>query len=162
MKFNQPWKGKPSLNSSKKNTIQYSPRDVGKCAQCGRLYPEDCRTANRTCFRCGKPNHFIKDYPNNSNKGNSTAGSGQKRPIVQGRFCALTERDAQAAPKVVSGTLNICSKAAHILFDSGSSHSFISLAFAHMLHMSPELLDCELWVSTPSGVMLCAQWVYRS
>ena len=28
--------------------------------------------------------------------------------------------------------------------------------------MSPELLDCELRVNTPSGVMLCAQWVYRS
>ena len=82
--------------------------------------------------------------------------------MVQGRVFALTEQDAQAATEVVSGTLNICSKAAHVLFDSGSSHSFISLAFAHILHMSPELLDCELRVSTPSGVMLCAQWVYRS
>ena len=70
MKFNQPWKGKPSLNSSKKNTIQYPPRDVEKCAQCGRLHLEECRTASRTCFRCEKPNHFIKlDCPNNSNKG---------------------------------------------------------------------------------------------
>ncbi|XP_075650058.1 uncharacterized protein LOC142620587 [Castanea sativa] len=43
-----------------------------------------------------------------------------------------------------------------------SSYSFISPAFADVLHMSPELLDCELWVSTPSGVMLCAQWVYQS
>ena len=76
--------------------------------------------------------------------------------MVQGRVFALTEQDAQAATEVVSGTLNICSKAAHVLFDSSSSHSFISLAFAHMLHMSPELLDCELRVSTPSGVMLCA------
>ena len=92
MKFNQPWKGKPSLNSSKKNTIQYPPRDVEKCAQCGRLHPEECRTASRTCFRCEKPNHFIKlDCPNNSNKGNSTTGSGQKKPMVQGRFFALTE-----------------------------------------------------------------------
>ena len=163
MKFNQPWKRKPSLNSSKKNTIQYPPRDVEKCAQCGRLHPEECRTASRTCFRCEKPNHFIKlDCPNNSNKGNSTTGSGQKKPTVQGRFFALTEWDAQAAPEVVSGILNICSKATHVLFDSGSSHSFISPAFADILHMSLELLDCEQWVSTPSGVMLCAQWVYRS
>ena len=63
---------------------------------------------------------------------------------------------------MVSGTLNICSKAAHVLFDFGSSHSFISPAFADVLHMSPKLLDCELWVSTPLGVILCAQWVYRS
>ena len=57
---------------------------------------------------------------------------------------------------MVSGTLNVCSKAAHVLFDSGSSHSFVSPDFADMLHMSPELLHCELWVSTPSSVILCA------
>ena len=69
--------------------------------------------------------------------------------MAQGRVFVLTEQDAQAAPDVVSGTLNVCSKAAHVLFDSGSSHSFVSLAFVDMLHMSPKLLDCELWVSTP-------------
>ena len=63
---------------------------------------------------------------------------------------------------MILGTLNICSKVAHVLFDFGSSHPFISPAFADILHTSYELLDCELWVSTPSGVMLCAQWVYRS
>ena len=57
---------------------------------------------------------------------------------------------------MVSSTLNVCSKAAHVLFDSGSSHSFVSPAFVDMLHMSPELLDCELWVSILSGVILCA------
>nr|XP_023905116.1 uncharacterized protein LOC112016887 [Quercus suber] len=106
MKFNQPWKGKSSLNSSNKNTTKYLPRDVEKCAQCGRLHPGECRATNRTCFRCGKPGHFIKDCPINSNKGNSTTGSGQKRPMVQGRVFALTEQDAQAAPDVVSGDEN--------------------------------------------------------
>ncbi|XP_075670018.1 uncharacterized protein LOC142639764 [Castanea sativa] len=162
VKFNQPWKGKPSHNSFKKNTNKYPPRTVEKCAHCGRPHSGECRAANNTCFRCGKPGHFIRDCPNNSNKGNSTVGSGQKRPMVQGRVFSLTEQDALAAPDVVSGTLDICSKAAHVLFDSDSSHSFISPAFADMLQMSPELLDCELWVSTPSSVILCARWVYRS
>ena len=47
---------------------------------------------------------------------------------------------------------------------------YLILALLNLLHplllliyyTSPKLLDCELWVSTPSGVMLCAQWVYRS
>ena len=68
-----------------------------------------------------------------------------------------TLKDAQAALEVVLSTLNIFSKAIHDLFDFGYSHSFIFPAFVDILHMSPKLLDCELWVSTPSGVILCAQ-----
>ncbi|XP_065632309.1 uncharacterized protein LOC136068715 [Quercus suber] len=136
VKFNQPWKGKSSLNSSKKNTTKQPPRAVEKCAHCGRPHSGECRAANNTCFHCRKLDHFIKDCPNNSNKENFTAGSGQKRPMVQERVFALTEQDAQVAPYVVSNTLNICSKTAHVLFDSSSSHSFISPAFADILHES--------------------------
>ena len=90
VKSNQPWKGKSFLNSSKKNTAR------GNCSHCGKPHFGECCVANNTCFRCRKPGHFIKDCPNNSNKGNSTTRSGQKRPMVQGRVFALTEQDAQA------------------------------------------------------------------
>ena len=56
--------------------------------------------------------------------------------MVKGRFFALTELDAHAALEVVLGTLNICFKAAHVLFDSSSSQSFTSPAFANILHES--------------------------
>ena len=47
---------------------------------------------------------------------------------------------------------------------------YLILALLNLLHplllliyyTSPKLLDCELWVSTPSGVMLCVQWMYRN
>ena len=68
VKFNQPWKGKSSLNSSKKNAFQYPPKVGGKCSHCGKPHFGECLTANSTCFRCRKPGHFIKDFPNNSNK----------------------------------------------------------------------------------------------
>ena len=82
VKSNQPWKGKSSLNSSKKNTTKYPPKAGGNCSHCGKPHLGKCCAANNTCFRCGKPSNFIKDCPNNSNKGNSIAGSGQKRPMV--------------------------------------------------------------------------------
>ena len=72
-----------------------------------------------------------------------------------------TLKDAQAALEVVLSTLNIFSKAIHDLFDFGYSHSFIFPAFVDILHMSPKLLDCELWVSICTGEVLCAQWVYQ-
>ena len=47
----------------------------------------------------------------------------------------LNPRDVQASNTVVTGTLTICSKQALVLFDSGATHSFVSLSFALCLDM---------------------------
>lgn len=39
---------------------------------------------------------------------------------------ALTHQDAQASNVVVMGMLPICSRDAHVLFDTGATHSFVS------------------------------------
>ena len=51
-------------------------------------------------------------------------------PAGHGRVNLITAEEAQESPDIVLGTLNVNSVSASVLFDSGASHSFISLMFA--------------------------------
>ncbi|KAJ1441966.1 Zinc finger, CCHC-type [Sesbania bispinosa] len=57
-------------------------------------------------------------------RGQAQAGRGQARVF------AMTRQDAQVSNAVVTGILCICSRDAHVLFDPGATHSFVSLSFA--------------------------------
>ena len=58
--------------------------------------------------------------------------------------------------------LPLFSTHAKVLFDPGSTHSFVSCAFAKNHDKSPELLDFELSVSTPVGDTLMTNLVLMS
>jgi hypothetical protein len=59
--------------------------------------------------------------------------------------------EAQEAPDVVNGMFLINDTSAVVLFDSGASHSFISVAYVgkHILPLA--LLRCQMIVSSPGG-----------
>ncbi|KAA0040402.1 pol protein [Cucumis melo var. makuwa] len=69
----------------------------------------------------------------------------------QGRVFATNKTEAERAGTVVTGTLPILGHYALVLFDSGSSHSFISSAFVLHARLEVESLHHVLSVSTPSG-----------
>lgn len=70
---------------------------------------------------------------------------------------ALIPGDVQNTATVVSGTFTICGQFAHVLFDSGSTHSFVSKFFAPNLDKIEENLSCMLCMSSPLGEsMICA------
>ena len=60
----------------------------------------------------------------------------------------LNSRDAQASNAIMIGTLTICSRQAMVLFDSGSTHSFVSPFFALCLDMRFDVLNSPLIVLT--------------
>ncbi|KAJ1430370.1 Aspartic peptidase domain superfamily [Sesbania bispinosa] len=91
-----------------------------------------------------------------SGRGQAQAGRGQARVF------AMTRQDAQASNVVVTGILSICSRDAHVLFDPGATHSFVSLSFASQPGKSPSYLDETLAVTTPVGEILLADCVYLS
>ena len=89
---------------------------------------------------------------------NPTAGRGQ---LQQGRVFALVPGDVQASTSVVSGILTIDSYPAHVLIDSGSTHSFVTPYFATKLSTPPQPLNFTLHVSTPSGDSMIGSHIFR-
>ncbi|CAL1400329.1 unnamed protein product [Linum trigynum] len=95
---------------------------------------------------------------------NQPSGSGTQGTRAQGapRVYAMTRGEAEVAPEVVTGMLSILGKQLYALIDTGSSHSFMSYTFAHMLRLVPDKLGYTLCVKTPVGDTLKVDSVIRS
>ena len=63
----------------------------------------------------------------------------------------MTREQAECATDAVMGTLSILGRTLYALFDTGSTHSFISCQFALLLKVVPEELGYSLKVTTPVG-----------
>ena len=62
----------------------------------------------------------------------------------------------------MAGILQVCSIDAHVLFDLGSTHSYMSPYFASRFSKPPTRLDSPFWVGIPMGQSLISQVVFRS
>ena len=74
----------------------------------------------------------------------------------------MIHREGMALNAVVEGTISISGHIAHVLFDPGATHSFISNAFAYKLNQVSELLEFQLVVSTPIGVKIITSTKYMN
>ncbi|XP_028093280.1 uncharacterized protein LOC114293412 [Camellia sinensis] len=108
--------------------------------------------AEGACFKCDKTGHLARECPqrNRQNGNKTTASSAGSTPtpttkattkltstkdiVEQVRVFVLVLGDVQNAEAMVSGTFSITNHSAHVLFDSGSTHSFVSKAFARHRH----------------------------
>ncbi|GMN73861.1 hypothetical protein TIFTF001_053087, partial [Ficus carica] len=126
------------------------------CIKCGRKHPGICRMGSNACYLCGKEGHFAKNctlntqgqnplYPSrNPNsqlhavqaklEGPSITQGRLEAPEPQARIYAYTKGDAEAGTShVVTDQISIATYDAIVLFDSGVTHSFISLEFAQKI-----------------------------
>ncbi|XP_028055727.1 uncharacterized protein LOC114259898 [Camellia sinensis] len=135
-------------NSGTSNTTTPPQNSAPVCPECGWRHRRICHRLSGACFRCGKTGHLIKDcLQKNQQTGNkaatSSAGStpapnaksaakpaNNKDTMMQGRVFALVPEDVQNATIVVSGTFMVHGHSAYVLFDSGSTCSFVSKLFA--------------------------------
>ena len=62
----------------------------------------------------------------------------------------------------MEGKLLICGVEAQILFDPGSTHSFLSPMFANMIAIPSRELDYILTVSTPVGKQVVCSTYYTN
>ncbi|XP_049372096.1 uncharacterized protein LOC125837004 [Solanum verrucosum] len=70
--------------------------------------------------------------------------------------------EAETSDAVITGTLLVCDRMASILFDPGSTFSYVSSSFATGLDLHCDLLDMPIRVSTPVGESVIVEKVYRS
>jgi len=63
----------------------------------------------------------------------------------------MSGSEANKSCKLIQDTYLLCCECVNVLFDSGASHSFMSLMCSEKLGLSVNDLGCELVVSTPTS-----------
>ncbi|KAL0536802.1 hypothetical protein IC582_025764 [Cucumis melo] len=136
-------------------SFQQKPFETGEaargkplCTTCGKHHLGRCLFGTRTCFKCRQEGHTADRCPLRVTGIAQNQGAGVPH---QGRVFATNRTEAEKAGTVVTGTLPVLGHYALVLFDSGSSHSFISSAFVAHARLEVEPLHHVLSVSTPSG-----------
>jgi hypothetical protein len=71
----------------------------------------------------------------------------------RGRVNQVIVEEAQEAPHVLISMFLVNDTSAIVLFDSGASHSFISIAYVGKHNLPLALLRCQMIVSSPGGDM---------
>ncbi|KAD4180417.1 hypothetical protein E3N88_29008 [Mikania micrantha] len=64
------------------------------------------------------------------------------------------------APGTVSGTLRLCERDVYVLFDTGATHSVVSLMFVKYLMIAPAALEPTLTITTPLGDSTIISYIY--
>ncbi|TYK11882.1 retrotransposon protein, putative, Ty3-gypsy subclass [Cucumis melo var. makuwa] len=113
----------------------------------------DILKGSRVYFKCKQPGHTADVCPQKLIR----TTLHQPPASQQRRVFATIRQEAERASTVVAGTLPILRHYAFVLFDSRSSHSFISSVFIQHVGLEVEALNGVLSVSTPSGEVLLSK-----
>jgi hypothetical protein len=98
--------------------------------------------ATGTCYHCSQFGHFSKDYV--------SKGATQK-PLAPARVYELVLGEPKGGSEVVTGTIPILGFEASVLFDSGATHSFVSIVFVRLSRLVVRTLEPGLAVTTLVG-----------
>lgn len=83
-----------------------------QCDKCKRRHNGECYGIQKTCYNCGSPDHFKKDFPV-PNK-------------TKGRVFTLDARKSKGNTNLVTATCYVNNQPLSVLVDCGATHSFIS------------------------------------
>ena len=112
------------------------------------------------CYRCGRASHLARacSAMDTGNPREPLGGPVIREPTMQTRAqtrtYATTSTEAGTSSTVVTGTLSILGHFALTLFNSSSTHSFVSLPFVSQARFVVEPLMHVLSVGTLEGVDL--------
>nr|GFB68770.1 hypothetical protein [Tanacetum cinerariifolium] len=139
-----------------------------KCNNCKKYgyATRDCRVNlnnnnNRvqntgTCFKCGEPWNFKKNYLNFKNNGNANGNGG-----AQGKAYVLGGGDSDLKSNTVTGTFLLNNRYALILFNTSADRSFVSTTFSALLNIAPTALDNHYDVKLIDGKIIRVNTIFR-
>ncbi|KAG8483030.1 hypothetical protein CXB51_021959 [Gossypium anomalum] len=149
-------------------------RGKNKCKYCGKWHSGSCRFRDRSCYRCGSADHFIKDCPRLSeqnmnqsgkpstttargrppgNMGNASGGQRGSRDATTrseapapARAYAICAREDAFSSDVITGTFTLFDTDVIALIDPGSTHSYVceTLASTDLMLLSFDEFDIIL------------------
>ncbi|GKV34706.1 hypothetical protein SLEP1_g43056 [Rubroshorea leprosula] len=171
------WSGATKTMSQASTAQRARPAQL-TCHACGKVghTRDQCHIATGVCFKCGKQGHRIANCPlldpkaqstqptssqSSTSQGAQKQSTGVRTRAQQARVQVMTHKEA-AATEVITGTLPANSDYAHVLFDSGASHSFIARSYVLKRALPVDTSDCELHVDTPLGGVMTTREVCRT
>jgi hypothetical protein len=113
-------------------------------------YGERGHYANQCYNMCTHPPQTVASTLAPTHGANSVPVA-TKQNYARGRVNNLAVEEAQEAPDVVLGMFFINATSTVVLFNSGASHSFISIAYVEKHNLPIALLKSQMIVSSPGG-----------
>nr|KYP39237.1 Retrovirus-related Pol polyprotein from transposon 17.6 [Cajanus cajan] len=148
-------RSKPFIRESTVNTTGSvgGSTSSGRCGKCGRVghNKSECRNKEITCFNCNGKGHISTQCPEPPRTRVTGSGSQVERPKTMGRVFALSGVEAAWSKNLIQGTCFIAETPFVVLFDSGATHSFISISCVQKLNLPVSLLNFDLVVETPTN-----------
>ncbi|XP_072078032.1 uncharacterized protein [Arachis hypogaea] len=144
--------GRPTGRQSQQGTNRQKPptdtspkaTELKECASCGKQHRGRCLAGQNVCFRCFQPGHITRECP-------AVPPPPANAPQRQGRVFALSSEEAHQSEDRIEGKCTINGAPLTILYNTGASHSFISLSATSRISLCMTKLPYVLLVTTPTG-----------
>ncbi|KAF1889125.1 hypothetical protein Lal_00035318 [Lupinus albus] len=118
--------------------------------KCGRTHVDDsCPGTTLSCFHCKEVGHIRRYCPKLRQSVNVVRA---ERPLSTGRVFTMSGAEASDVDGLIKGNCLVAGIPLLVLFDSGATHSFVSVECVDRQKLQIESLPFDLVVSTPTSV----------